>query len=168
MYAPIYSIAPIRRFRTTFIGSKDQSYKVRMDARAYIQPYIRSHPIGGGLGTTGMNGAREHPGHPLANFQPDGTYVTKATETGYIGLALTCILYFMTMRMGIRGFFQARHPQVKVYYSACLSALFSLYLAEYTQPAIGGVCNSLFYFPVIAIMLNLKNIDRDDPAAQLA
>jgi hypothetical protein len=168
MYAPIYSIAPIRRFRTTFIGSKDQSYKVRMDARAYIQPYIRSHPIGGGLGTTGMNGAREHPGHPLANFQPDGTYVTKATETGYIGLALTCILYFMTMRVGIIGFFQARHSQTKVYYSACLSALFSLYLAEYTQPAIGGVCNSLFYFPVIAIMLNLKNIDRDDSAAQLA
>ena len=168
MYAPIYSVAPIRRFRTTFIGSKDQSYKVRMDARAYIQPYIRSHPIGGGLGTTGMTGVKEHPGHPLANFQPDGTYVTKATETGYIGLALTCILYFITMRMGIKGFFQAHNPQVKVYYSACLCALFSLYIAEYTQPAIGGVCNSLFYFPVIAIMLNLKNIDRDDPAAQRA
>ena len=165
MYAPIYSIAPIRRFRTTFIGSKDQSYKVRMEARAFIQPYIRSHPIGGGLGTSGMNGAKEHPGHPLANFQPDGTYVAKAVETGIIGLALTCILYFMTMRMGIKGFFHTRDPEKKVYYSACLSALFALYIAEYTQPAIGGICNSLFYFPAIAIMLNLKNIDRDETAA---
>jgi hypothetical protein len=94
--------------------------------------------------------------------------VTKATETGYIGLALTCILYFMTMRMGIRGFFQAHNPQVKVYYSACLSALFSLYIAEYTQPAIGGVCNSLFYFPVIAMMVNLKKIDSNDTAVRVA
>jgi len=163
MFGPFQGIAPIRRFRTTFIGTQDQSYKVRMIARAWVQPYIRSHPIGGGLGTTGLIGAREHPGHPLANFQPDGAYVQKAAETGYIGLALICILYFMIMQLGIKGFFRARSPQIKNYYAACLSAIFSLYVGEYAQQAVGGVSDSLFYFPAIAIMLNLKYMDIDAP-----
>lgn len=161
MYGPLQSIGTVRRFRSTFIGTQDQSYKVRLEARAFIQPYVRSHPIGGGLGTTGFNGAKEHPGHPLANFQPDGSYVVKATETGWVGLILVCILYFMVMRTGIRGFFKARSPDVKVYYGACLSAIFSFYVGEYTQLAVGGVTDSLVYFPLIAIMLNLKYFDTD-------
>ena len=164
MYGPGASFGTIRRFRTTFTGTEDQSYKVRMMARAFIQPFIRSHPFGGGLGTTnGTADENDHSGNPLAGFQTDGAFVGRATETGYIGLALTCILYFMIMQAGIRGFFRARDPVIKVYYSACLSAIFSLYVGEYTQAAVGGVSDSLFYFPMIGIMLNLKYLDK--PAA---
>jgi putative inorganic carbon (HCO3(-)) transporter len=163
MYGPGESSAPIRRFRTTFQGSKDESYKVRVEARAYIQPFILSHPFGGGLGTT--NGSsrdkdNDHSGNPLTGFQTDGSYVLKATETGYVGLILVCILYFQIMFIGIKGYFRARDPVIKVYYSACLSAIFSLYVGEYTQNAVGGVSDSLFYFPAIAIMLNLKSMDK--------
>lgn len=161
LFGPFSSISTVRRFRTTFIGTQDESYKVRVMSRQFIQPYIRSHPIGGGLGTTGFNGAKEHPGHFLANFMPDGSYVAKATETGWIGLALICILYYLIMRMGIMGFFKARDEKIKIYYAACLSSLFSFYVGEYAQIAIGGVTDSVVYFPFIAIMLNLKYFDRD-------
>jgi putative inorganic carbon (HCO3(-)) transporter len=161
MYGPGAGIATIRRFRTTFSGTQDESYKVRMQARAFIQPFIRSHPFGGGLGTTnGDADQNDHSGSPLAGFQTDGAFVARATEQGYIGLALNCILYFMVMQAGIKGFFRARDPMIKVYYSACLSAIFSLYIGEYTQAAVGGVTDSLFYFPMIGIMLNLKYLDK--------
>lgn len=164
MYGPGASFGTIRRFRTTFAGTEDESYKVRMQARSFIQPYIRSHPFGGGLGTTGgLHNDNDHSGNPLSGFQTDGAYVQKAAETGYIGLALQCILYFMVMAFGIRGFFRARDQQIKVYYSACLSAVFSLYIGEYTQAAVGGVGDSLFYFPMIGIMLNLKYLDTPAP-----
>lgn len=160
MYGPGAGIGTIRRFRTTFSGTQDESYKVRMQARAFIQPFIRTHPIGGGLLTTnGAANENDHSGDPLAGFQTDGAYVARATETGYIGLAITCILYFMIMKVGITGFFRARAPATRVYYSACLSALFSLFIAEYTQAAVGGVTDSLFFFPLIGIMLNLKDLD---------
>lgn len=161
MYGPGAGIGTIRRFRTTFSGTEDQSYLVRMRARAFIQPFIRSHPFGGGLGTTnGDADENDHSGNPLAGFQTDGAFVSKATEMGSIGLALTCILYFMVMQAGIKGFFRARDPKIKVYYSACLSAIFSLYIGEYAQAAIGGVSDTLFYFPMIGIMLNLKYLDQ--------
>ncbi len=160
MYGPGASFGPVRRFRTTFIGTEDQSYKVRLDARAFIQPFILSHPFGGGLGTTNGESDPNKRGDPLSGFQTDGAFVGRATETGYIGLALNLILYFMVMQLGIRGFFRSKDPQVKAYYSACLSAIFSLYLGEYAQAAIGGISDTLFYFPAIAIMLNLNEMEK--------
>jgi putative inorganic carbon (hco3(-)) transporter len=165
MFGPFSGIATIRRFRSTFEGSQDQSFKVRTIARESIQPYIWSHPIGGGLGTTGFNGAIEHPGHPLANFQPDSSYLTKATETGWIGLATILILYFWTLKVAIVGFFSVRHPLIKAYYAAAASSLFAFYIAEFAQIAIGGITDVTFYFGLVAIVLKLKQYEQDLPPA---
>ena len=163
-FGPFSGIAAVRRFRSTFEGSKDESMKVRLIARAWVQPYIRSHPIGGGLGTTGFAGAANYPGHPLAMFMPDGAYVTKAAETGWIGLLIVCSLYFIVLRTGIRGFFRCKDPTMKIYYSAAVSSIFAFYLAEYTQSAVGGISDSGFYLALIAIILNLNKF-HDNPQA---
>jgi putative inorganic carbon (HCO3(-)) transporter len=161
LFAPFYGGKTLARFRTTFMGSKDESYNVRIQARAFIQPYIRSHPIGGGLGTTGFNGVREHPGHYLANFQPDSSYVKRAAETGWIGLAITCILYYLSLKAGLRAYFRARHERNKVLAAACVTSLFAFYIAEFAQVAIGGVSDVVVYYPILAIILKLKYYDKD-------
>jgi putative inorganic carbon (HCO3(-)) transporter len=163
-FGPFSSIAAIRRFRTTFEGSKDESMKVRLLARKWVKPYIQSHPIGGGLGTTGFAGQAAFPGHPLAGFMPDGAYVTRATETGWIGLLIVCSMYFYTLVVGIQGFFRSKDPTMKIYYSAAVSCLFAFYTAEYTQSAVGGVSDSAFYYALIAIILNLNKL-HDNPQA---
>lgn len=155
-FGPFSNYAVIRRFRTTFIGTKDESYKVRLVNRAFIQPLIQSHPMGEGMGTTGFQGAIEHPGNPLANFQPDGAYVTRAAETGWVGLGVVILLYFITLRVGVRGFFRERDPRLKPYYSACVSTLFALYVGEYTQIAVGSISDAAIYFAFIAMMLNFR------------
>ncbi len=166
MYAP-YSNKTIYRFRTTFSGSKDESYNVRVKNRKFIQPYIYSHPLGGGLGTSGASGMVFHPGHYLAGFQPDSSYLKKATETGWLGLILICVLYFIILKTAIQGFFRTRSPQIKQMYAACLTCIFSLYVAEFAQVAIGQISDIVVYFPLVAVILKLKNYDQetDQPTA---
>lgn len=167
MYGP-YTNKTINRFRTTFAGSDDPSFNVRVKSREFIQPYILSHPIGGGLGTTGATGVALHPGHYLANFQPDSSYLKKATETGWVGLAIICVLYFIVLRTGIRGFFATRSTHIKLLYAAALTSIFSFYVAEYAQVAIGQITDVVVYYPLLAMMLKLKYYDKDPDPEHLA
>ncbi|HQS06172.1 MAG TPA: O-antigen ligase family protein, partial [Daejeonella sp.] len=63
------------RFQSAFKPSEDASFNVRARNQKMIQPYIWSHPIGGGLGSTGVWGAKFSPGSFLASFPPDSGYV---------------------------------------------------------------------------------------------
>ena len=159
LYGPSGGNKTIQRFRTTFVGAEDESYKVRLLARAFIQPYIRSHPIGGGLGTTGFNGAREHPGHYLAYFMPDSSYIKRAAETGWIGLGIICILYFITLKVGLKEYFRARSETIKLLAAACVTSLFAFYIAEFAQVAVGGIADSLVYYPILAMLLRMHELD---------
>ncbi|HXS38527.1 MAG TPA: O-antigen ligase family protein [Flavipsychrobacter sp.] len=158
LYGPFYNNT-ITRFRTTFMGSQDESFKVREVNRSFIQPYIYSHPIGGGLCTTGGNGLRFNPGHYLAGFPPDSGYLKKALETGWIGLAIICILYFTVLKTGIRGYFSCKDQRIKAIYAACTASIFSFYVAEFSQDAIGQITDLVVYYPLIAILLRLKDFD---------
>jgi putative inorganic carbon (HCO3(-)) transporter len=168
LFGPFSNNRTIQRFRTTFTGTNDESYKVRVLSRAFIQPYILGHPIGGGQGTTGFNGAREHPGHYLANFQPDSSYVMRAAETGWIGLALICFLYGFTLVVTVRAFFRMRDQRLKVIYAGCASAFFSFYIAEFAQVAIGGISDVVVYYPLLAIVLRFKTFQHDLTTAVIA
>ncbi|HJW15635.1 MAG TPA: O-antigen ligase family protein, partial [Flavisolibacter sp.] len=157
MFAPIYSSETIIRFRTSFSASEDASYNVREANRASIQPYIYSHPIGGGLSTTGENGQKYNPGHQLAGFPTDSSYVNKSLETGWIGMILTCILYFITVQYAVRGYFSTKNPRAKAIFASITAVLFAYYIGEIAQEAVGQFSNTMVYFPVVAILLQLRN-----------
>lgn len=160
LYGP-FNNATINRFRTTFIsGTDDASYKVRENSRKMIQPYIYTHPIGGGLGTTGSVGVETHPGHFLAGFQPDSGYLKKALEIGYIGLAIYCLLYFFILKTGIKYYFSSRIKENQIIYAGVTSAIFGFYMADFTQSAMGQITDIVVYYPFIAILLNLNKIER--------
>jgi hypothetical protein len=159
MYAPIYDNPTLNRFRTTFLGSKDDSYKVREQNRAFIQPYIYSHPFGGGLCTTGGSGLRFNPDHYLAGFPPDSGYLQKALETGYIGLGIICFLYFAILKSGINGYFSSRNKYYKIIFAACTASIFTFYIAEFSQEAIGQITDLVVYYPLIAMVIKLKYIE---------
>lgn len=161
MFGPFSGNSTVRRFRSTFMGTKDESYKVRMVARAFIKPYIQRHPIGGGLGTTGFNGEIEHPGNPLAGFMPDGAYVQRAAELGWIGLLINVILYFFILKTGIQAYFRVKDPRIKVYYAAAVSCIFAFYIGDYAQLAVGGPADICIYFMFIAIILKQKDYDKE-------
>lgn len=131
---------------------------VREENRAAIQPYIYKHPFGGGLSTTGSNGEKYNPDHYLAGFPPDSGYLNKALETGWIGLAINCILYFVTLLYAVKGFFRAKSNRIKTLFAATAVFLFSFYLAELVQEAVGLFANMIIYNSIVAMIMRLREV----------
>lgn len=156
MYVPIYDNLTLLRFRTSFKASEDASYNVRETNRARIRPYIHTHPFGGGLSTTGEGGKKYNPGHPLAGFPPDSSYLNKTLELGWVGLTLTCLLYFVTLQAAVHGFFTSKNNKTKILFAASAAFLFSLYIGEIAQEAVGLFSNMVVYYPILAIIVRLN------------
>lgn len=156
LFAPIYGNSTINRFRSSFMNSDDESYKVRVMARDFIRPYMIRHPFGGGLGTTGNLGLVLNPTSPLAGFQTDSGYLQLALETGWIGLIIVCTMYYYILRSGVRAYFHSRDEEMKWVYAAATCALFSYYVGMFAQSMIGSITDMAFYYPVLAIILRFK------------
>lgn len=159
MVVPIYDNVVINRIRSTFEGSKDPSAYVRDVNRKAVQPYIYRHPIGGGINTAGMAGEMYNPGHPLSTIPPDSGYMKILMEMGPIGLMLSLIFYFVILRTGIYYFYRVTNPEIKAVYVACLVAVFSLMVAQFSQGAIGQYPSILFMLSAQAIFLKLYRYD---------
>ena len=144
------------RFQSAFKPSNDASYNVRAINQKRIQPYILSHPMGGGLGSTGVWGQRFTPGTYLASFPPDSGYVRVAVEEGWLGLLIFCIYIFVIMLVGIRNYFQIEDRELKTYCLAMTLIIFAYNLANFPQEALVQYpSNILFYLWAALINITL-------------
>lgn len=157
----------VNRFRTIFQASEDASLKVRDVNRAYIRPYMLSHPMGGGLATNGVEGEKFNPGHPLAGLPPDSGYLKIALETGWIGLLVLCGLYFVIMQQCIYHFYSHRQPVVKSIYLAFGCSFFSMMIGHYGQVAIGQFPGIIFFFAGMAIVARLHRLPSSNKSPQI-
>lgn len=162
MYAPIYSSATLLRFRSTFSAKEDASFNVREINRKSIQPFIWKHPFGGGLSTTGDMGKKYNPGHPVAGFPTDSSYLNKALESGWVGLILTLILYFVILQYIVRGYFLTKNKNFKAMFAAMLAFFFSYFLGEIAQEVVGVFTNMVIFFPVFAIALRIRQFSEKE------
>ncbi|WP_295124232.1 O-antigen ligase [uncultured Chitinophaga sp.] len=160
IFGPFHSNGTINRIRSTFEFSEDESFNIRDVNRHYIQPYIYAHPLGGGLATCGVQGEVYNPGHPLAGFPPDSGYLKSALEVGYIGLGLTCLLYFIMLQVGVRNYYKCRDPEIKYYYVATIATTFAIIVAHYAQVAIGQIPGAFLFYGSLAVMVKLHTFDK--------
>jgi O-antigen ligase len=147
------------RLQSAFKPSEDASYQVRVRNQAFIQPYIQSHPMGGGLGSVGEWGKKFSPWSPLANFPPDSGYVRIAVEMGSIGLFLFCLLLFIVFKEGIKDYFRIKDPMLKTISLGMLTVVYSLTLANFPQEAIGQYPINYLFFVAIAIINKCREFD---------
>ena len=159
MVAPIYDNMVINRLRSTFEGSKDPSAMARDMNRKLVQPYVYTHPIGGGLNTAGLVGQTYNPGHYLSMIPPDSAYMQTMMEQGPIGLALLLIYYYIILRAGIRYFYRVKDPDIKTLYIVHLVSIFTLMVAQFSQLAIGQYPSVLYFYSALAIFLKLHTYD---------
>lgn len=158
LYAPIYSSPTLNRFRSTFSANQDASYNVREINRQTVQPFIWSHPFGGGLSTTGVMGQKYNPENPNAGFPTDSSYLNKALESGWIGMSLTCLLYFFILEYLVRGYFLTGNKQFKTLFAACSAFFFSYFLGEIAQEAVGVFSNMMVYYPILGLSFRLRQL----------
>lgn len=144
MFGPIHN-GTITRLRSTFTPSEDASMEVRDVKRIKWQPYVRHHPIGGGLYTTGTAGVKLSAGHELAgNWDADSGYLQTALETGWIGLILEMLFIFTVMFVGVNNFYALRDPKIVLINLVFLVPFFAITIGQFTQ-------NCMPYKPLFAI-----------------
>jgi O-antigen ligase len=155
----------IVRFQSAFRPSEDASYNVRKQNQKRIQPYILSHPMGGGLGATGMWGVRFAPHSFLANFPPDSGYMRVAVEMGWIGLLIFCCLMFIVLKTGIENFYKIRNPELRAYCLGMTLVLFALNIGNFPQEALVQYPNNILFYLAIAIIHVTYRIDKQQRIA---
>jgi hypothetical protein len=155
-FGPIQN-STINRIRSTF-DSKEESVAVRDINRKYIQPYIYSNPLGGGIATSGVQGERFNPRHPLAGFPPDSGLLLAAIELGWIGYTITMLVYFLMLYQCVHFYFIAYDPRKKVFIAAITVAIFSIIITQYSQVTIGQLPTALFFYAALAIVTRIKDM----------
>lgn len=149
------------RFQSAFKPSDDASFNVRKINQKRIQPFIQSHPLGGGLGSTGEWGERFSPGSFLASFPPDSGYVRVAVEMGWLGLLIFCTLIFIILRTGIINYYAIRDPELKSYCLSMVLVVFAFHVGNYPQEALVQFPSNVYFYLVTAIIVVTRRIDNE-------
>lgn len=155
------------RFQSAFKPSDDASFNVRKKNQKKIQPYIQTHPMGGGLGATGVWGVRFAPNSFLATFPPDSGYVRVAVELGWVGLLIFCVMMFTVLKTGISYYYRIRNTELKTYCLAMVLVIFVLNLGNYPQEALVQFPSNINFYLAVAIINVSYHLDKADNATIL-
>jgi hypothetical protein len=153
MLVPIYSNPTLNRIKSAFDLDSEASLNVRDVNRKSIQPYLHSHPFGGGPGTTSGSGMKYNPNHVLAGFETDSGYLKIATELGWIALLLLLLQYFLIIKEGLVIYFSTNKKEIKILILGCLVCVFTFIIAQYAQVAVGQFPDSFLFFGAAAIIM---------------
>ena len=166
IFAPIYN-QNIVRFQSAFRPGDDPSFNLRKMNQKKIQPYIQTHPFGGGLGSIGTWGARFSPNSYLSTVQPDSGYVRVAVESGWVGLLIFCSLLFVILANGIRNYYRIRDPELKNYCLAMVLIIYALSVGNYPQEAFVQFPTSVYFYLFIALIHVTYRLDREKQKSTL-
>jgi hypothetical protein len=160
LFGPFYG-GTVMRIRSTLNPSEDASMGVRDKKRIRLQNYVQTHPFGGGLNTTGMNGVKYSPGHPLAEgWDPDSGYLLTALELGWIGLLIGMAFFFAVVLRGINNHFRIRDPMVRTINLAYIVPFMALSVAHFTQDAMFQKPVYLVIIATYALMLTITTYEK--------
>jgi putative inorganic carbon (hco3(-)) transporter len=160
LFGPFYG-GTVKRIRSTFAIDRDASMNVRDKKRVRLQEYVRTHPFGGGLNTTGINGVKYSAGHPLAEgWDPDSGYLLTALELGWIGLVLGMSFFFIVVLKGINNYFSINDPLLLNINLAYIVPFLSLSVAHFTQDAMFQKPVYLVIIATYALMLTLPTYSK--------
>lgn len=142
----------ILRIQSVFKASEDKSYQIRANNRKMITPWIMKHPIGGGLGSTGVWGQRFSPGTFLANFPPDSGIIRVAVELGWIGLIIFLIIYVTAFLKGLMAYWCMPQSIQKIQVAGILCMLPPLGIVELGQEVAGVFPMSLLFWVLLGLL----------------
>lgn len=160
IFGPFHN-ATVIRLRSTFAPSDDPSMGVRDYKRLLNQSYIISHPIGGGLMTTGTSGMLYSPGHPLAGgWDPDSGYLATGLELGWIGLIIFMAFFGVVMVKGVDNHFALADPLLRNLNLAYIVPFFALSVGHYAQHAMFSKPINLIVIATYALLYRLPQLDK--------
>ncbi len=154
------NIYQLQRIQTIFHATQDKSYQVRAQNRSMIAPWILSHPIGGGLGSTGVWGTRFSPGTFLANFPPDSGLIRVSVELGWIGLIIFLNLYGQTILRGAIAYRKMIDKELRVITAGIICGVAAFLPVEWGQEVVGVYPISILFWLYTAILFRAIALDQ--------
>jgi len=158
IFGPSYGNGTLRRLKSTFDLKSEESLQVRDINRHGIQPYIYAHPIGGGVGTTGVAFMEYNTGHPLAGFPTDSGLLAIVLEYGWVGLLMQCLTYFVILQQGVVTYYGSPDKHVKILLLSSILFIFGFVFAQYAQVAIGQIPNGFIFLGLNAVIIRLRQM----------
>ncbi|MEO0895506.1 MAG: O-antigen ligase family protein [Bacteroidota bacterium] len=152
----------IQRYKSTFTISESTSYQDRVNTQEFLKPFIRSHPIGGGIGLTGKRGRQFSPDRMITEIRLEGGYIQLAIEMGWIGLGIFLGILFVISSFAVRYYFRIKDPELKLWTLAFLGALFAFCMGNYSQIIFNSLPTSLFLYLSMACFVLLRRFDNED------
>lgn len=155
----------IQRIQSTFKANEDKSYQIRAANRKMITPWILQHPIGGGLGSTGVWGQRFSPGTFLANFPPDSGIIRVVVELGWIGLIIFLLIYLQAFFKGTNGMWKMKNQIHKDKVESIICCLPAWGLVELGQEVAGVFPMSLLFWVFLAVLFTTLKYEKIETEA---
>jgi len=144
---------------TAFEGTDDPSMNVRLINQKRIREYIKTKPLGFGVGSTGYYGAKYSSNTFIGSFPPDSELVKIAIETGWLGLILWCGLLASIFIYGVNGYFNSHNYELKSIMLIPLVVFFMMIIGQYPQECFRApVLSTLFSFAA-ALISKLRDLD---------
>lgn len=126
----MHGFQPVARMRTA-LSADNPSLQARLRNQVTFGNYLRSRPMGGGIGSAGYWGERFRPGSLLANTPTDSYYVKIWAETGILGVGFHLLVLGYFLGKGSYIVWNIRNAQLKQQMLALMAAYGGVLLASY-------------------------------------
>jgi hypothetical protein len=151
----------INRMRSAF-DSDDASLNVRLNNQILFANYLKTRPIGGGVGHSGNRAQVFVPNGYLANIATDSWYVMIWAECGIIGLYLHLfILFYIVGKGSYIIMFQIKDKEMAGKLSAIMAGLFGIIAASYGNMVLGQFPTHLLCYSSMAFIFLGPKLDKD-------
>ena len=154
-------IYEVQRMRTA-LDPNNPSLLVRVENQKKLFEYLKSHPLGGGVGSAGYWGLRFNPYSFLANLALDSWYVKIAAEQGFPGLALFIGFVLYVLIEGYRRISRVQDPELKNTLTALYSGIAGVAVASYGNQVWGQMPTGIILYISMSIIwtFSAQNLNR--------
>ncbi len=160
----------IYRMRTA-LDPNDASLQVRLDNQKLLRAYLKSRPLGGGIGSGAGFGERFYPGRFLSGIALDSWYVKIWVETGIIGLVIHIIHILIVLIVGIVNCFRIKNPDTRQKMMALVCGYFGILCASYGNQVFGQFPTSIVMYMTMVYMfvcIKWEKEENEDTVKEIA
>lgn len=158
----LQNVEQVRRMRTA-LNFEDESLLVRFRNQITFGNYLRSRPIGGGVGSAGFWGHRFSPGTLLAETATDSYYVKIWAETGIVGICLHLFMFGYFVGKGGYVVWTLRDPRLRQKIIALYSGMCGIFLASFGNQVFSQTPTGIILY--IAIPMIFMSPEWDVPSS---
>lgn len=156
------SSAGIRRIRSAFFPSEDNSFLVRVENQKKLRAYLSSRPFGAGIGHGGVKAKKNIPGSYLSEIPTDSFFVVIWVETGIVGLILYVTIWLLIMAYcSYLILFKIKNIYLSGMASALLAGVFGILVASYANEILGSLPSSMIIFMSLSIIMACPRYEKE-------